>query len=384
MIVTSVSVLHANYYEFIQLRFLGLTDFEISFFDTVLYLSYLIIGIIIGILSDRWGKRKVFIILGSGGSIIFFWLMPLTLIYPVLLVFRFCQGAFTVMAWQVVMTLILDLSTTKNRGRNMGLFGIFLVAAMGLGPVLGGFLARIGVFFPYYFAMILSGIVFILSLVLLKEPSEIKKQQPTLKQSFSIINRHPKLIIPGVFNFVDRFHMGFIIFITPFFLQNVLGLGPELRGMVLGIYALPVMFLQYPMGKLSDRIGRYKPLLVGSLAYGIILSIIGYLGSFHFVILIALFICLGVFAGFTTPPAMALVGDFVKREDNAMAMGFFNFLGNLGIIIGPLIAGLVATLSNYAMAFFIAGIIELISLGCCGLLILYFRHDQKKEKTLPS
>ncbi|MFX0137647.1 MAG: MFS transporter [Candidatus Hodarchaeota archaeon] len=369
--ITAVSILHTNEYEFIVLRFPWLNLFETSLFDSILYISYLIMGIIAGILSDRLGKRKIFAIIGSGCSIIFFWLMTITLEYGILLIFRFCQGAFTVLCWQVLMTIVLDLSTSENRGKNMGILGVFLGTAMGVGPIFGGLFASIGVFFPYYVAMILNGIVFISSFFLM-EPKQIKKN-PSLKKILTSVQRHPKLIVPGLFNFIDRLHMGFIIFILPMYLQMVLYKGAELRGMVLGLYALPLILLQYPIGRLSDKFGRYKPLIIGSLGYGIILSSIAFFGSYGFLILIILFVILGIFAGITTPPAMALIGDIVNKEENAIGMGFFNFVGNFGIIIGPLIAGYLITYSNFDFAFLIAGLIELISLGVILLILLRFK-----------
>jgi MFS family permease len=71
---------------------------------------------------------------------------------------------------------------------------------------------------------------------------------------------------------------------------------------------------------------------------------------------------LGLFAGITSPPAMALVGDIVGKEDSAMGMGFFNFLGNLGITIGPIIFGLLNPVMGMAYAFLVVGILELLTL----------------------
>jgi MFS family permease len=99
---------------------------------------------------------------------------------------------------------------------------------------------------------------------------------------------------------------------------------PELRGMVLGIFALPFIILQYPVGRLSDRIGRYKPLIPGSIGTGIMIIITGYLSSYGLFLVFITFFLIGVCNGFTGPPAMALVGDIVKKEDNPVGMGFFN------------------------------------------------------------
>ena len=72
---------------------------------------------------------------------------------------------------------------------------------------------------------------------------------------------------------------------------------------------------------------------------------------------------LGLFAGITSPPAMALVGDIVGQEDSAMGMGFFNFLGNLGITIGPIIFGVLNPVIGMANAFVVVGILELVTLA---------------------
>ena len=343
----------------------------IVIFEILLKIS-LIIGIIIGILADYFGKRKIFIIAGSAGSIIFFSLMITATNYGILLIFRFLQGSFTVMGWQMLMTLVLDIASPENRGKFLGIFGIFLALAMGFGPMFGGIIASYGVFIPYYVAIVVNVIVLIIVLLLLKDPSYLKKR-PSFKENLTIIQRRPELIVPGIFNFVDRLHMGFIIFILPLFVQIVLGLGPEIRGMIMGIFVLPFIILQYPMGKLSDKYGRYKLLIPGSLGYGIILTLTGYFGLFGLGLLIGAFLILGVFSGITGPPSMALVGDIAEGKDNAMAMGFFTFVGNLGMVIGPLIGGFVADYGSFVLAFIIAGLIELISLGICLLFARKYR-----------
>jgi len=322
----------------------------------------LIAGILTAILSDRIAKRRIFIAVGSAGSAVFYWLMTTTLVYPVLLAFRFGQGWFTVMVWQSLMALILDHSGSGERGKHMGIYGVFLALAMGIGPMLGGFIAAVGVFMPYYAATALSLMVFLLALIGVHDP-EIIKTRPSLAQSLSITKNNPKLVVPGIFNFIDRLHMGFILTALPLFLLQVLGLSESLRGMALGLFAVPFIVLQYPMGRLSDKYGRYRQLILGNLAYGVILMMLGYVGSFGFSSLLVILLLLGLFSGVTAPPSMALVGDYVRREDSAMAMGFFHFFGNLGFIIGPVVLGVLLLYADFVIAFIVAGLLELISLA---------------------
>ncbi|MHA1156309.1 MAG: MFS transporter, partial [Candidatus Heimdallarchaeota archaeon] len=376
--ITSVAALHANEKEFIVKRFEGLSEFSVSLYDTILYLSYLIFGIITGILADRFAKRRIFILIGSAVSAVFLFLLTLAGQYWLLLILRFIQGAFTVMVWQMLMTMILDISTKEHRGRNMGIYGALLALGFGMGPMLGGFLAKVHTFAPYYVASGLVALVFILSLAILRE-AETAAKRPTIVDSLLIVKKYPRIVIPGLFNFVDRFTVGFMIFLLPFFIEEKLGLSSDLRGVSLAIFALPFILLQFPMGKLSDKIGRYIPLIFGNLCFCIILPMVGYFGSSVYAVLLVLLALLGVFSGISAPSSMALIGDFVKKEDNAMAMGFFNFLGNLGVTLGPLVGSLYG-IYGYNTTYLSVGIGRIVMLVILVLLIfLVF-----KEKLQPS
>ena len=45
-----------------------------------------------------------------------------------------------------------------------------------------------------------------------------------------------------------------------------------------------------------------------------------------------------------------------------MGMGFFNFLGNIGITIGPIIFGVLNPVIGMANAFVVVGVLELVTL----------------------
>jgi len=369
--VSSVSLLHVNQYEFIVLRFPNLSMLSVSLFDSVLYAAYLINGFLTGVISNRSGRRKIFAMTGSGGSILFFYLMTRIERYPLLLLFRFFQGAFSVMVWQTLMTLVIDNATDGNRGTYMGVFGSFLALSMGMGPAVGGYLARMGLFTPYYAAMIGNGVVLLLVFLSINEPAQVKGT-PTVRETLRVIRKRSELSVPALFNFVDRLHIGFIIFILPMYIQYVLGLGPETRGVILGVHALPFILLQYPAGRLSDMHGRYFFLIGGSFGYGLLLMFSGYIGEIGLSSLAASFFVLGIFSGITAPTNAALVGDMALRDEHAMAVGFFHLAGNMGIALGPLVAGFVIDLSRFQVAFVFAGLIEILSLGICVLLMYRF------------
>ncbi|MFW9803486.1 MAG: MFS transporter [Candidatus Thorarchaeota archaeon] len=378
--ITAAALLHVNQPEFILDRFPGISNLEYSLFDVMLYAAYLILGIVTGALSDRWSRRRIFVLVGASGSVVFYILMTTTLSYSLLLTYRFLQGSFTVMSWQSFMTLALDFSTAQSRGRHMGIFGALLALSFGFGPAIGGILATVGVFMPYYSAAALNILVFIFALIGLRDPPATKKR-PSIVESLLVAKRYPKLVVPITFNFIDRFHMGFILVALPLFLTSILGLPESLRGLALAVFATPFILLQYPMGRLSDRFGRYPILIAGSIPYGIVLAALGFIGAVGFLPLLFGLILLGVFSGITAPSALALVGDASDAEDSAMAMGLFNFSGNVGVTVGPLIFGYLLLLSDFFATFIVAGAIEVISLAVVILIVrLLFKEPLRLER----
>jgi DHA1 family tetracycline resistance protein-like MFS transporter len=377
LLISSVSVLHTNEYEFVFLRFEGITMFQLSLFDTLLYTSYLLFGFLTGILSDMTSRRRVFVIAGSTGSALLFILMTRTASYGLLLTLRFIQGACSVMAWQTLMTLVLDLSDHDNRGRCMGVFGGFFALSMGIGPLIGGILADRSTLLPYYTAATLGLLVAVSASLLLGEPSHISGRKP-LKKSLAILKQMPGLAVPSLFNFVDRLHIGFILFLLPLFLKLDLDLGPESRGLILGIHALPFILLQYPVGRWSDRVGRLKILIPGTIGYGILLSLAGYIGTLGLGFTAAVFVLLGICSGLTGPTNAALVADISGGRNNALSMALFNLSGNLGIIAGPLLAGWLLEHLIPASSFVGGGIIEIAALLLALPLLRLFRIPYRR------
>lgn len=120
----------------------------------------LITGIIIGLfgivssicqtftgrLSDKTGKRRMFVILGLVIFMVANFMYTQAHSYLFLLIIRAAQGigaAFTVTA---TVALISELSSNENRGGNMGIYNSFRLIGFGIGPLASGALLESG---PY-------------------------------------------------------------------------------------------------------------------------------------------------------------------------------------------------------------------------------------------
>ncbi|QEE14425.1 MFS transporter [Promethearchaeum syntrophicum] len=329
-----------------------------SLYDSIYYVAF-IVGLIIGPFSDKKGKRKVFIIIGSFGFLLFSTLFRFSPNFQILLLFRLFQGISHILVWQTLMVLVYDYSGS-NVAKSVSINTIFMGMAMGSGTMLGGFLANFGTYVPIYVSIGSYSIVFLLAILILKDPKFVQ-QHPTIKQSIFLAKEKPHILVPALFNFIDRLHMGFLIALIPLYLTFVIPLEPSMRGMIFGLSAIPSIILSYPVGRKSDGPwGRIKPLALGSIIYGVLLSLTGIVAQDSLVIFIIFLMFQGCAQGLTMTPNNSLLGDIIEPEHNAMAVSIFNFFGNIGMILGP-IFGLIFG-RNYSMAFLVAGIIEILSL----------------------
>lgn len=147
------------------------------------------------------------------------------------------------------------------------------------------------------------------------------------------------LFVPLAFGFVDRLTAGFFALVGVYYFQDpeTFGLSAGAAGATLALFFVPFAVLQAPFGSLSDRVGRFLPVVLGSIAYGIVTIGVGVAPVYP--VAAALMVLVGVCGALMAPATMALVTDLVEPEARGAAMGLFNVFGSLGFLAGFLIGG---------------------------------------------
>jgi len=310
-----------------------------------------------GALSDRVGRRVPFVVLGGLGSALGYaaiaflggnGLLPFT---AVLLV-RFCQGALTVAAFSLAMTMLMDLE--GGHGRNMGAAGIAIGLGTALGAPVGGVLSTIDPLLPLWVAsggLLIAGVL----------ATGLTERTPAghelgLRTVLERVRTTPALGYPFAFGFMDRLTAGFFALIGTAYFQDAFDLDAAGAGIMLGLFFAPFALLQYPLGTFSDTVGRKRPIVLGSLSYGVAIVAV-YLAPTA-PIAGVLMVILGIFGALISPATMALVGDLADASDRGVAMGGFNIFGNLGFLAGMVVGSVVATGIGYGPAFLTAGVLE--------------------------
>ncbi len=125
--------------------------------------------------------------------------------------------------------------------------------------------------------------------------------------------------------------------VLPLFIRHG-GASYALIGVVMGAFLAASFLVQYPLGRLSDRLGRRPPL---------VLSLVGYaLTTLAFVLPVspAVYILLralqGAAAGTVQVVGLAMIADLVPADRRGRAYGLLNGSQFGGMVIGPLAGAL--------------------------------------------
>ena len=311
-----------------------------------------------GAASDRAGRRGPFIALGALGGAAGYLVMAAVpaLSFAGVLVVRFVQGAFTIGAFSLAIAALMDLA--GGSGRNMGAAGIAIGLGTGLGAPVGGQLYRLGPRAPLVVATGLLAVVGVAALRLDERADANGGTDGNLLAAVRVLRDRPALAVPFAFGFADRFTAGFFALVGVAFLQARFGLDPAATGLLLGAFFLPFALLQYPLGVLSDRVGRVGPVAAGSFAYGLV--IVGVAFAPTVPVAAAVMALVGAFGALCAPATLALVNDLAAADQRGTATGGFNVVGSLGFLAGVVGGSLLAERVGYTTAFLVAGGAELL------------------------
>jgi MFS family permease len=307
-----------------------------------------------GAVSDRTGKRVPFVVGGAVvGSALYAalaWLPSVAAVsFEHVLALRALQGAATIAAFSLSMTMLMDLS--GGHGKNMGAAGIAIGSGTALGAPLGGQLYGVSPTLPLYVASALLLVVALLAALVTDRapPGEGGR----LRGAVQRLGRTPALSIPYAFGFIDRLTAGFFALVGTLYFREAFALTPGETGIMLALFFAPFALLQYPFGVLSDSVGRTAPIVAGSSLYGLAVVGVGLAPTVE--LAGAGMVVVGVIGALMAPATMALVTDLVGERERGTAMAGFNAAGSVGFLAGILVGGTVAGEFGYLAAFVVAG-----------------------------
>ena len=338
---------------------LGASGFWLGVIFAAFPISRVLTTPIFGRLSDRNG-RKPFIAIGllAYGIISFGFIYSNTVFQLVLM--RFLHGLAGALILPIAQAYVGDISPPGQEGKWMGYANAAFFSGFGFGPLMGGVLSEhLGMDAAFLAMGVLSLLAFTITILFL--PANKPNQSATYYPSLREMSRSGMII--GLFTFRMTLTLGRTIFFIflPILAANSLGFSPSMVGILLAVYVLLMSLLGIPSGRIADRLSRRFLVVFGCLVSSIFLIVVPLGHSFG--LLLALVTLGSVGNAIAVPAASALVVEEGRKYGMGSSIALFSMALSIGMVVGPVIGGLITDFAGINSAFYFGAVITLVGAG---------------------
>ena len=333
---------------------LGVDEAAVGIAIAIYSLVQFIFNPILGRLSDKHGRKPVIVLcllINALGYVIF----AFTSSYLILLVSRIVAGVGG-SSIAVAQAYIADVTTKENRSKGMGLIGSAFGLGFVFGPLIGGFLSKLGYMETGLGAASFSFIAFIVTMILLPESHlDRSKFVETKRRIFNFdavlkAFKNPNLAILISLFFILTFSFANIYGTFALLGLQVYGFTDLQNGYMFGIIGFSSALVQGGLiGPLTKFIGKKRILIIGSFLIMVTLAIIPYAGNFLWLAVDSIFLSFGT--GMLQPTLLSLISEVASDTEQGITLGVNQSLSALARMFGPLWGGFAFEFFGYPFPF---------------------------------
>jgi MFS family permease len=282
---------------------------------------------------------------------------------------RFYHGFATAIFIPVAEASIAELFPTK-RGERISLFNSATAGGRALAPFLGGYLlfATNQSFFSLYVAVGIAGVTaFAIALLFLAEKRNLAAEQVQIGKSprkmfggWLTLIKNTSVLGVSFVQAVQYFVFGSVEFFLVGYLTDVVKLDLFSVGIILGSEIVALVIARPFIGRISDRVGRIKPIIAGIVASCFLVAAIPFTNQFP--VLLVLAAAYGVSFAAVLSSTSPMVCDLVPAPLVGASMGFLSTTMDIGQTLGPIVSGVIfATNLRYTGMFLSLSFLLIIS-----------------------
>lgn len=310
---------------------------------------------LIGRLADRYGRRPLLVISIFGTAISLVLLATANSVW--MLIFARMLDGITGGNISVAQAVIADTTTDKERAKSFGILGASFGFGFLFGPAIGGVLGEFGLSYPFWFAAILGFIATAATVFFLPETLKVKRisKEPLFRLK-PLVHALFDAQTGSLLMITLLTALGFNAWILGFqtFTTDTLQMSARDIGLLFSSAGLVSLFMQtVGIRVLMKYIPSKKVLLLGSLVFTTITMGLAFLTRSPLSFAILLFIQNFAVAP-QNPVNAAILSERTKAEDQGGMLGINQSYMSLGQIIGPVLAGLIASRFNVPSVFLVS------------------------------
>jgi len=342
----------------------------------------ILISLPVASLSDVFGRRKVLLFAAFVFASAPFLYLGVSSWWMLALV-RFYHGFATAIFMPVAEASIATIFPSK-RGERISLFNSATAVGRALAPFLGGYIlfATNENFFTLYIAVGIAGVTaFAIALLFLAEKRTLTTEASVTmemapRKMFSgwlTIIKNTSVLGVSFVQAIQYFVFGSVEFFLVGYLTDVVKMDLFSVGVITGSEIIALVVARPLIGRISDKIGRTKPIVVGIIISCFLIGAIPFTTQFPLLLLLA--IAYGVSFAAVLSSTSPMVADLVPIGLVGASMGFLSTTMDIGQTLGPIVSGIIfSTNLRYTGMFLSLSLLMIVSIA---VFLLSKRHAPK-------
>jgi MFS family permease len=349
----------------IYLSRLGSAEIEIGILIGAFGISSLVLRPVVGKALSKSGEKRFMVV----GAIVSALTSVAYLIAPPFWPFfivRILQGIGSAFFFTAAIILISNITPQTHRGESLGYFFLSFNISMVLAPPLGIFLINHFGFTTLFLVCVVLSLGSLLISCRLKS-SDIKPMVDSSIEDSSFFT-------PKAFPAIFVYFLAHIIWgaLATFFPLHAINHGVTNPGLFFAAYAMVLILGRALGGRILDTYQRDRVILPCLTAYIISMTLLAYSTSLPMFILVAVIQATG--HAFLMPALVAYTIDLAGASRGA-SIGLLSAAGDLGMVLGPTIMGIILHFSSFPAMFLCVALIGLMN-------FTYFYSSMKKRNNL--
>lgn len=317
-----------------------------------------------GMLSDRFGRKRMLIVSAVIFSTAPFFYLMVNEIWHLAIV-RFYHGFATAIFVPVSIASISDLFD-KSRGEKIGWFSASNNLGRFMAPIVGGSIIGMLAFNPelgyraVYLVCSAAGVITLILALRIPNPiittpslGKTEEWKETFKVVKSVIYKRA-ILITTIVEAAVFFAFGTFETFLPLYALKA-GLSVYEVGIFLSLPVIALALTRPMMGRLSDKYGRKPQIFAGAILVALSMATLSFFTSF--IALLALSILLGLSLSIVLSATSAFIADLSSEKARGSALGFLGTVMDIGHATGPVISGIVASYFSFKESFIFSSLI---------------------------
>jgi MFS family permease len=326
---------------------LGLSDAAVGVLSGSFAAGTLVLALPAGWFAARYGPRRA-MILGVIGVGIFSTIFGFADRIEILDFARFLQGAFGALMWAGAISWVIAVAPRGRRGQVMGTIIASAVVGEMLGSPIGALAYEVGTEVVFSAVLVMAAIITTVAMTI---PPPVEVERQPINDALAAAKRarlaRTALVLAG-----PSAAFGMVVVVGPLRLDD-LGATPWMIAAAFAGGSLVEALIGPWVGKVSDRVGRRRPYVIGLVVMAVAIAVVGLFSVLPMLLAGVLLVAFG--AGLAFTPASTLITDAATNSglNQGYAAGAANVAWGGGQMVGAVGAGYLAGVAGYALPTFV-------------------------------